>query len=470
MKKIMSYTLISFLLGFCLHASASEYAGAESDVWRVGVAKVNITPKECIWMGGYAFRDRPADGKITDLWAKALALEDKNGFKAVIITLDLVSIPKNISDEVRQKLNTELKLSKSQIIINSSHTHTGPVVSSEEFYVYKIYNNQQQKEKTLGYIEGLKNNLVRLVGDAFNNMQPAKLFSGNGITRFQVNRHTNVESELTGLTHLNGPNDYSVPVIKIAGENQKLIAVLFGYACHNTTLQAYQWSGDYAGFAQLELEKKYPGVTALFFQGAGGDQNPLPRGNVFLAKQYGEELAAAVQTVLKGEMKPLDNKLSATYTEIDLPFAKEPPTEEELEKIIADKSANAYPDYLKQAADQFLKTLRSGGKIMSSYPDYPVEVWNLGGQAIFILGGELTVGYTVDLKRIFGADIFVMGYSNDVMSYIPTAKMLGEGGYEVTMSPVFTTPYSSGIENKIISAAIEEAGKVGFYTSPVLSR
>ena len=103
---------------------------------------------------------------------------------------------------------------------------------------------------------------------------------------------------------------------------------------------------------------------------------------------------------------------------------------------------------------------------MSSYPWYPVQVWNVGGQAIFAFGGELTVGYTVDLKRIFGQDIFVFGYSNDVMSYIPTAKMLTEGGYETIMSPVFTTPYTPTIENMIVGQAIKDAAKVGIYTGP----
>lgn len=73
----------------------------------------------------------------------------------------------------------------------------------------------------------------------------------------------------------------------------------------------------------------------------------------------------------------------------------------------------------------------------------------------------MTVGYTVNLKRIFGEDIFVLGYSNDIMSYIPTAKMLTEGGYEAGMSPVFTTPYAATVENIIIGEAIKESEKVG---------
>ena len=115
---------------------------------------------------------------------------------------------------------------------------------------------------------------------------------------------------------------------------------------------------------------------------------------------------------------------------------------------------------MKLYLTNFLGILDKGEKLMSSYQWYPVQAWNVGGQAIFTFGGELTVGYTVELKRIFGQDIFVFGYSNDVMSYIPTAKMLDEGGYETIMSPVFTTPYSFTIENIIVGQAIKEAAKL----------
>ncbi|MBW7889818.1 MAG: neutral/alkaline non-lysosomal ceramidase N-terminal domain-containing protein [Chitinophagaceae bacterium] len=428
--------------------------------WKAGVARVNITPRENIWMGGYAFRDHPAEGKLTDLWAKALALEDGNGQKAVIVTLDLVGISKDFSDKIRQELNTRLQLSKAQIILNASHTHTGPVVGYLSADIYNL--NPEERKKVDDYAADLEKMIIDLVINAFSKTQPVRIFSGNGISRFQVNRHSNKEFlTKTGTTYLNGPNDYAVPVLKVMDANNKILAILFGYACHNTTLQLYQWSGDYAGFAQIELEKKFPGVVALFFQGAGADQNPLPRSTVALAQQYGKTLASAVEAVLTDEMKPLDSKLTMSYAEIDLPFARKPPTKDELTRIIGDSSSSAYPDYLKRKARRFLNTLETGGTIMSSYPWYPVQVWNLGGQALFAFGGELTVGYAIDIKRVFGQDVFVMGYSNNIMSYIPTAQMLTEGGYEVTMSPVFTTPYASTIENIIIDEAVRQAGQLG---------
>ncbi|MEX2568679.1 MAG: hypothetical protein WD431_22240, partial [Cyclobacteriaceae bacterium] len=220
----------------------------------------------------------------------------------------------------------------------------------------------------------------------------------------------------------------------------------------------YQISGDYAGFAQLELEKLYPGATALFFQGAGADQNPLPRRSVPLARQYGKELAAAVERVLHEDMKPLEGSLSTAYSEIDLTFAKPTPTREELLEITGDSSG--YPEYLKQNAKVLISKLDKGESLITSYP-YPVQAWKLGDQAIFAFGGELLIGYAIALKKIFGQDTFVMGYSNDVMAYIPTRTVLEEGGYEGARSPIFTTPWAFNIEDRIIAEAVKLAEKVG---------
>src|SRR5690606_33580655 len=154
--------------------------------------------------------------------------------------------------------------------------------------------------------------------------------------------------------------------------------VLFGEGWHNTTVSVYKWSREYAAFGQIALGKEYPGAVALFFQGAGGDQNPRPRRTVAASKPYGKELAAAVDAVIDEKMRLLKSQLSVAYSEISLPFAKQPPTKEELIQIINDSSTSAYPLYLKKGADHFLHILEKGGSIMSSYPWYPVQVWNLG--------------------------------------------------------------------------------------------
>ncbi len=389
--------------------------------WKAGVAKVIITPKESVWQAGYASRTHASEGKLHDLWAKALALEDENGKKCVLVTTDMLGFPKAMSDRIRMQLDAKFGLAKAQIILNSSHTHSGPVLDDALHDIYPL--DAKEEAKIARYSRQLEAQIIILVGQALKDLEPVELFAQNGVTRFQVNRRNNKEASLREQTELKGPNDYAVPVIKVVTANGKLKAVAFGYACHPTVLDIYQFSGDYPGFAQIELEKAHPGVTALFFQGAAGDQNPLPRRTISLARQYGRELAAAVDRVLEEPMRSLPAQLQTAYSEIALPLST-PPTEAELIKT----QSETIP-YLQRWATRTLAEMKQGKPFITSY-SYPLQIWKLGDQPLFSFGGELVIEYAIECKKRFGLDIFVMGYSNDVMGYIPSATILKEGGYE----------------------------------------
>jgi neutral ceramidase len=442
--------LISFFLFFfILDADAGDDPEQNKDGWKAGVARVVITPEKSMWLAGYGGRNRPSEGTLHDLWAKALAVEDANGKQAVLVTTDLLGIPKNMSDRIRVRLQKQFSLSKAQVILNSSHTHTGPALQSSLPDVYPLTPGQQ--EDVVKYTNWLEDKIVDLIGQALASMEPVQLFAENGVTRFQVNRRNNNKSTLDQQAELKGPNDYAVPVIKVVNASGNLIAIAFGYACHPTVLNGYQWSGDYAGFAQIELEKKYPNTTALFFQGAGGDQNPLPRRTVPLAQQYGETLAAAVERVLTDDMRPLAPRLSTAYSEVELSLGTMP-AKEELLKAAAESSGSN-----KRWATRLLNQLNRGDSLMRSYP-YPVQLWQLGDQLIFSLGGELVIEYAIRLKEMYGRNIFVLGYSNDVMSYIPSGRILLEGGYEGERSQkTYGLPasWAPGIETKILNGFIE---------------
>jgi hypothetical protein len=262
---------------------------------------------------------------------------------------------------------------------------------------------------------------------------------------------------MTEQTELKGPNDYAVPVLKVVSTKGKLCAVVFGYACHGSVLNIYQWNGDYMGYAQMELEQSYRGATAMFFQGAAGDQNALPRKTIPLARQYGKELACAVERVLEEDMRPLDPVLKTAYSEIELSM-EAPPSEKELRNRIKTSSG-----FEQRWAQRLLNTV-SQGKPLSTTCSFPMSVWRLGDQLILALGGEPTIEYALKFKQLFGQESFIMGYSNDVMAYIPSSRILQEGGYEGETSQIaFGLPskWKPDIENKIVQEMIKLAGQVG---------
>ena len=447
MRKISMLWIIGALLFLSegLHASG----------WKAGTARTVITPQESIWMAGYGGRKQPGSGIIHDLWAKAIALEDSLGNRSVLVTLDLLGLNKPLYDRICKRLQSDLNLSRERIILSASHTHSGPALAGT---LVDIYPLDIDKDKGITrYTTLLESKIVQLVSAAFQTMTPVELYAENGVTRFQVNRRNNREGALLQQTELKGPNDYAVPVIKVTDLQGNIRAIIFGYACHATTLDGLNWCGDYPGFAQLELEKMYPGAVAMFFAGAGADQNPLPRRTIPLARQHGLTLAVAVDRVLNEQMRKLSPFLLAAGKEVVLPL-EAPPTKEAL-AVIAGQQQD---DYTKRWAARILSEMEKGQMPLTSYP-YPIQIWNIGGQPLLCLGGELVIEYAIGFKRMFGKDIFVMGYANDVPSYIPSVTILREGGYEGdTSQKVYGMPckWSEEIEPLIYQGMKELAPSV----------
>ncbi len=453
--KIASLVSLVFLVFVSANVPGFQKAG-----WEAGVGRARITPEEPVWMGGFGFRDHPGEGKEQDLWAKALALKDARGKRVVMITVDVVKIPKNVSDTIRNILHSRFGLTKAEILINCSHTHSGPALKDVNSIPFSDeMQSPEQTSRIVRYTDRFVRDVLAVANDAINSMKPAMVYADNGVTRFQVNRRNNSIENLNRQIQLNGPIEHSVPVLKVVGTDKVLKAIVFGYACHPTILRGYQWSGDFPGYAQQRLEELYPTATALFCQGAGGDVSALPpRRAKEYAEQYGRELAGAVQQVIDREMPLLESGITTGYAEISLPYKRVPSSEELL------KTAETGAGHEKRWARHLLDMLQRGQKLRSSYP-YPIQFWKLGSQQIVALGGEVTIEYAIKLKQMLGENLFVFGYSNDLMGYIPSLTVLSEGGYEGYSAQYYSKhsgPWAPSIETIILKESLrlaEEAGK-----------
>ncbi len=387
--------------------------------WKAGVAATLITPEKPMWMAGYGGRNKPAEGVLHPLWIKALAIEDAEGHVGVVLSSDTLGIPKTIYDNTCAALKEKHGLERSQIMLHASHTHCGPVLRGALLDIYPL--DEEQLKRIHDYSDKLEKNIVETVGKALAARAPARVYAGQGISRFAVNRRNNIEGDVPRLRRegkLKGPFDHAVPVLAVRSLDHELKALVFGYACHNTTLSFYNWCGDYAGFAQNALEKHHPGVVAMFFQGCGADQNPIPRRTVELAQRYGTMLASAVEEALLSEPRELSPSLKTAHEMTPLKLGA-PLTREELEATAKSKN------YRGRWATRLLKQMDSGEPFIREY-DYPVQAWNVGGQKWITLGGEVVVDYALRFKGEYGADTWVAGYCNDVMAYIPSRRVLIE--------------------------------------------
>lgn len=383
-----------------------EAGGKPAAPWKAGVATAKITPTEPLPMSGYASRkDNPAEGTEQDLFAKALALEDASGNRVVMVTTDLIGITAELRARVETAVEEKHDLPPHALLMNASHTHCGPAY---------------MRPAAAEYFDTLTGQIVDAIGQAIESMEPSTLtysFANAGIA---MNRRTPTETGFRNHPNPRGQVDHSVPVLAVRDPEGELRVAVIGYACHNTTMGFMKWLGDYAGYAQEYFEADHPGVTAMFMMGCGGDQNPYPRSFLMLAQKHGRTLATAAEAALETNQntffhqKPVEGPLRTAMETVDLEFTTE------------------------DRAD---------------FP-YPVQVIQFGDDlSLITLGNEVVVDYSLRLKRELGdrgPAIWVAGYSNVYDGYIPTAKILEEGGYEAV-----SRPWKPELEERIIAKAHE---------------
>lgn len=396
--------------------------------WKAGAAATVVTPEKLLWLSGYASRKKPAEGKVQDLFAKALALEDSAGSRFVFVTLDLIGVPQAMRRSIAQRVEEEFKLPQANLLLNASHTHSGPSLRMAPLAENEAAN--VQTEETHEYTLKLANDIVATVGKAIASLQPARLTWNKARCGFAMNRRRDYtlpaeHPNANKAPNPDGPVDHEVPALRVEAPDGTLRATLFGYACHNTCLGFFNYCGDYAGFAQQYLQEHRLGFTALFLMGCGGDQNPYPRRSdvvpgvtdLELAQQHGRSLANAVEMAISANPRAVAGPIRAAYEEVLLDYEKT-------------------------------------GRAPHSYP---VQVVKFGNDLTFVaLGSEVVVDYSLRFKRELAgsAGVWVAGYSNDYNGYIPSLRVLREGGYEAAAG------WAESVEERISQKVHELYGRL----------
>jgi len=424
---------------------------ADDAPWQAGSAAISITPAEPMWMAGYASRNKPSEGIASELFAKAFVFEDPAGQAGAIITLDLISVPRKLRDRVAERVADLHGIPAAAVMLNCSHTHCGPELRFPDSPVEEL--SPERVQQAVAYSQRLEEQLIQLVGAAKAAAQPSQLVYHRARAGFAMNRRLPSESGYQNSPNPAGPVDHDVPVLKVQTVDGKLSTVLFGYACHNTTLSFYNICGDYAGFAQQELERAHPGTIAMFVMGCGGDQNPYPRGTLELAQRHGITLATAVEAALQTPAIPIVGPLTTALTPVEVAYAA-PPSTEEIESRVT--SSNPY---ISRHARRLKAALETSGNLPTIYSTL-VQTFQFGDALTLIaLPGETVVDYSMRFKReLAGRQVWVAGYSNDVFAYVPSRRVLEEGGYEGGGALVYFTsilhpgPFQADIEERIVSA------------------
>lgn len=425
---------------------AFSFATAASAGWQAGAAKVDITPKEPVPLAGYGGKTRMSERVEHPIWIKALALRDDTGATSVLVTSDLVGLSSKMVDRIAKMALEKHHIERARLILNTSHNHSCPV-TEDVLWLYYEFTPEEAAVKDQ-YTLRLYQQYDEVIGKAIANLAPAEIAFEQGLAGVAVNRRRSRPQS----RQLGGQVDQDVPVITVKA-GAELRAIVFGYSCHTTALGGLSINGDYAGFAQLALEKSYPGTVAMFVQNCGGDANPLPRIRgkdveaTELAGMYGHILAEAVRQVIGAKMVPLSGPIRAAMGDTELFLQPGLPLEELKQRA---PNLTGMP---KREFEHFIRQYETLG----AQPDrvkYPIQVWRFGPEFTLIaLTGETVVDYSLKFKATFGWDTtWVCGYNNDLLSYVPSLRVLKEGGYEgVTGMYEYghRAPYMETVEDQI---------------------
>ncbi len=448
----MKYPILGLVLA-CLSVPQYQVKAATKPMhWLAAAAAASITPEHPVWMAGYASRRSPSIGVEHQLHAKTLIIEDTTGNQIVIVTLDLIGV----TPELRSAIESEtgrLGIAPEALLINASHTHCGPEIRADRLLRFGIDSKYAAIAEQ--YVRNIAKTIGQLIEQTQQDLQPAKLVYSRARTGFAMNRRLPTEKGFINSPNPDGPIDHDVPVLRVIDQDEKVRAILFGYACHATTLSYQKLCGDYPGFAQAYLEEDYPGITALFLNGCSADQNPYPRRSLQLAQQHGRALANGVKTAMETKAsQELIGHLGFSMQYTPLKFASPP----NLETIRTQSNSNN--QYEKFHATALLKQIQDTGSVQTEYSFFPIQAFQLGRELTLVaLCGEAVVDYSIRLKTELQSNknsVWVAGYSNHVFGYLPSKRVLLEGGYEGGGAMLYTTfpgPFDISVEQRIIQSA-----------------
>lgn len=422
------------------------------DLTPIGVAQVDITPTGPVRLAGYASRESETETIAQRLWAKALAIGEQSKSMVVLVTVDSCGVPDEITTPVAQTIQDRLGIRRDRIVIASTHTHSAPWLDGFLPYHSVSPIPADERARLTEYSQRLSVQLVAVIEKAVAAQEPARVDWAEGELAFAANRRVLKDGQWAGFgVNPGGPVDPSMPMLRVSSADGDVRAIVVNYACHCTTLTGKHECvhGDWAGCAQEAIEEMHPGTTAMVLIGCGGDANPEPRGTIEAAESHGRAVAKEVDRLIGGEFRPLALPVEANCRTIELPYGHLP-TREQLARDATGTGSKAF------VSQEFLARLESGMGLPTHVP-YTITTWRFGDALTMVfLPGEVVVDYSLRLKReLADTRLWITAYANDVPCYIPSKRLIAEGGYEVDRSMEsygHPTRFASEVEERVVEA------------------
>ena len=376
-----------------------------------GTAKVDITPPVGVWLSGYGSRNKPSEGILDPLYAKALVLDDGQQ-KIAIVSADLLWVPLKMTNEIRQQVQEKLGIPPQNVMICGTHTHFAPKIDR----VAKNWPDVAAAQIDESYVQVLKKKIFDSIMLADKNSRQVSLNVGKGeISEIIYNRRMkrpdgkvtmtfNLPPASKDLTF--GPVDPELCLLRVDDPNDGLVAAMVNYACHPVSGDPirdkfYFISADYPAYTARVIEQTERG-NCIFLLGTAGNINPVRLNRKHPRMQMGKALGGAALRYLQFAQQCTNVKISADKQPVSLPLKKDLPPERML----------------------------SVGKDAETQ-NTEVQVLRIGDIYIVGLPGEILVEIGLEIKARAGIEnLFVVSLANDAVGYVCPRAAYKEGGYE----------------------------------------
>ena len=422
-------------------ASILIVTAARAGELRVGAAAVTITPAVGAPMAGY-YSARAAEGVDDDLHAKALVFE-QDGAKVAVVVCDLISMPRQISEEARRLIRETSGLPPERVMISATHTHTGPVLPTGSS---RDPAEEGAVDAARKYVESLPRLIAKSVADADAALRPARASVGVGREEhLSFNRRFFMKDGSVGwnpgkknpnIVQPAGPIDPEVPVVYFESPDGRPLATYVNFAMHLDTVGGQRISADYPHTLATLLGKlKGPEMLTVFCIGTAGDINHIDVGSA--EPQGGAKEGRRIGTILAGEvvktyarLRPLQTSAPRARAEVlKLELPRVTPADLEKARKVAVKFGKDAPTFLERVeAYKVLDVSARGGKPLEA----EVQAFALGDDLAFVaLPGEIFVelGLSIKQRSPFRHTI-IAELANGTLGYIPTRRAYDEGNYE----------------------------------------
>ncbi|MGH8890721.1 MAG: neutral/alkaline non-lysosomal ceramidase N-terminal domain-containing protein [Acidothermaceae bacterium] len=424
---------------------------------KVGLSKVEITPPLTVPMAGFAARTLPATGVHDPLYARALVVSDVEpaGVTTVLVVLDVVSIPPGLASEIRHRIETELGVPTSAVMVATIHTHGGPATDERGNESVEIRD----------YATTLCQRAVSSAVAAAQNLTPARM-----VLNFGDEPTVGKNRRRPG-----GVIDPTVQTVRIEDSSGKVVGMLCSYACHPVTLGPDNRliTADYPGAVVRALEATYPDAIALFATGCAGQINTGHRAEDSFSTQPSDVRTFAEMTRLgraiagaaiqasehaagprgtPSATAPANNgrpQVNAVTVSVEAPWLPVDEPDAFRAKALAWRGEAASTgtgpgtstDTAAAERDRLLRSAAWAERTAASAPHprgVALDVTGMRWGDIVVVGlpGEPFVEFALDIRRRSAPNVVVIGYANGVPGYVPHRSAYPEGGYEVMQAHI----------------------------------